>query len=201
MLLEGVRLILEDLRTADRQADLFSQNVLKDEYARHVIGVNLKPPADAPKRKAGAAGARSLISARLKASRARLQAPYDTDLTMTFLWSVADGKARALIGDLVERRYYKRIFEVSPTRLTGARWRKLQEKFLDIGTRKAMQERLQEELYKTARGALQSKSEIVASLQIDGALESFERLAAEKCLFIIDMPLRGWMAWMTRPYM
>ena len=111
MLLEGVRLILEDLRTADRQADLFSQNVLKEEYARHVIGVNLKPPADAPKRKAGAAGARSLISARLKASRARLQAPYDTDLTMTFLWSVADGKARALIGDLVERRYYKRIFE------------------------------------------------------------------------------------------
>jgi hypothetical protein len=196
MLLEAVRLIIEDLREAN-QAELFTDRaVLREEYARYVIGLD---PSTLPDTghisKKGVGGARQVIEGRLKdSSRQQLQAPYDTDLTMKFLWSVSRGKARSLIEDLVARTYYKRIFEISPTQVTRARWLKLRERFLDIGSRKAIQEKLQLELYNAVRSALQSKADVVFSLQVDRALERFEELAARKTLFIMDMPLRGWYA-------
>jgi hypothetical protein len=196
MLLEAVRLILGDLRAANNQAELFSENVMAEAYARHVIGIELHGPGESGKdSRKGAGGARQLIETRLQGSRsAPLQVPFDTDLTMKFLWGVAGGKARALLSDLVERRYYKRIYEASPTRLSPARWERLRKQFQSLETRGAMQDELEKQLYSTIRGVLQSRSDVVVSLQFDRALEEFEALAARKRLFIIDMPLRGWYA-------
>lgn len=197
MLLEAVRLILEELWAADQQADLFSdKGILRDEYARHVIGIEPKARSKAGKAtRRGPGGAREVISQRVKlGAGVQLRAPYDTDLTMKFLWSVADKKAKRLVNDLVERRYYKRIFEVSPSGLTDTRWERLKADFRDIRSRKEIQEKLQQELYNVVRGALQSRSEVVVSLHEDRVIERFEKLAAEKSLFILDMPLRGWYA-------
>jgi len=196
MLLEAVRIIIGDLRAANSQAELFYKDALAEAYARHVIGIELKAAPEAGKdHKKTVGGARQLIEARLQAARsANLQVPYDTDLTMKFLWGVSSGKARSLLEDLVERRYYKRVYETSPSRLSPARWERLRKQFQNLETRGEMQDELESQLYNTIRGVLQSRSDVVMSLQVDGALDEFESLAARKRLFLIDMPLRGWYA-------
>lgn len=193
MLLEGVRLIVEELQAANHQAELFSHHTLRDEYARRVIGVEV-PATRRPVKKGGNPSAQDIIAKRLKEVEAEdLPVPYETDLTMKFLWGVSEGKARELFNDLISRRYYKRIYELSPDRVQLGSWQELHKRFQGSG-RKGIQESVQQELTNALRGELASRSGVMHSLDRDGVMARFEELVNEKALFLVDIPLRGWYA-------
>src|SRR5205085_11099185 len=78
----------------------------------------------------------------------RFRGRYAEDRTLVFLWRISDSKARRLIEDLGNRRYYKRVLEVPLGDLSESDWYDLRSEF-DGDKRIALQRRVADELYAT----------------------------------------------------
>lgn len=115
---------------------------------------------------------------------------YADDLTIQFVLKLCGSKERQLVRDVVERRYYKRIYEISPGPLSAEEWIHLRERFIPE-KRGALQQQINSELMKRVRKAIQNRMEASQTAREDELLKRFEDIQAEKICFLIDIPLRG----------
>lgn len=116
---------------------------------------------------------------------------YSHDETLVFLWKLATGKARTLLEDLINRTYYKRIFEVSLGELTDDQQLWLRDNLKGEGRIK-FRKGLEEALINTMRTAIQDQMQTRESLVADHLLQELESIAIQRTAFVIDLPLRGW---------
>lgn len=117
MLLEAVQRIQMDLES-NTSPDMLNPYPFRAAYIQHVLGAADYLPArasPAAKRKRDSRpSASDKIEARLKKRIPTLPLRYRDDAFMTFLLRLAETKeAAALVHDLVNRNYYKRLLELS----------------------------------------------------------------------------------------
>ncbi|MCC6609175.1 MAG: protein kinase [Burkholderiales bacterium] len=182
---------ISELRGEAAEA-LFDQSALRTAYLREVIGFSVTEP-EAPR------GRRRTLADVLRRRLAEDGPPsgdgkYAQDPTIAFLWRIASGRSRALLTDLIRRRYYKRVYELPLENIPGEQgWIALRDR-LRGQNRHQVQRALEEAMTRVMRTAIQDQSTTRESLRTDEVLERFEGIAGGKYCFLIDLPLRGWMA-------
>jgi HD superfamily phosphohydrolase len=124
---------------------------------------------------------------------------YSKDETLVFFWKLATGKAKTLFEDLINRNYYKRVFEISLSDLTDDQQLWIRDN-LKGEKRITFRERVEEALIKTLRSQIQSQMESRESLVTDDLLQHMESITAQRTAFTIDLPLRGWTAKGDSPF-
>lgn len=201
MLLEAVRLIVEDLRKRSGPPDMLGEYELRTAYVREVIEVRKcdvgerKPRRRSGSRKSGRKPVlRELLVDILRKESEPMPGPYENDDALRFFWRLSDGASRKLLHDLAVRRYYKRLIEISPGELTLPAWQALRDQFKSVEQRGALQAAVQEALMNSLRSEVQSKSIERISLVRERTMEKINSLAADRVLFLLDIPLRGWYA-------
>jgi hypothetical protein len=162
----------------------------RDAYIQQVIGDGKMPdPIASKSKKTSAQNVAEILNERLRRpDRASAIGPYSTDRTLQFLWKISNGKPQKLIDDLMERRYYKRILEVSLADIADPMWLRDQVKF----RRLAFQSKVEEALLNTLVRKVQDESVVRDSLVEDEALALVNQVSKERFAFVIDLPLRGW---------
>ena len=204
MLLDGCTAVLDDLRKKHITSGLFFNNHILDAFLSHVIGFQ---PRVGNSTRVGSTedGAPNDelwadIQERLNYPAEPANASKDSgDQTLVFFWKLATGKSRTIFEDMINRNYYKRVFEVSLNDLSDDNQLWLRDN-LKGEKRTILRGRVEEALTKTLRSQIQSQMESRQSLVTDELLQEMESITAQKRAFAIDLPLRGWTASGDSPF-
>ena len=199
MLTEAIKLIQEELEH-DAEQDLLDSNPIRTAYIRHVIGAadyaigRRAPPAKKPaKRPSRKPTISEKIETRLLGGEPDVPVAFRDDRFMAFLLKLsATDKSRGLLYDLVRRNYYKRILEVSPSRLSVPDWQTFRDRFKN--NRSKIQLDVEAGLLNALRSKVQSEATVRASLELNTTLAQIATTARKKPIFLVDVPLRGWFA-------
>lgn len=116
---------------------------------------------------------------------------YAQDKTICFLWKLAGPKARALLEDLIERRYYKRVIEISLADFGEAGYLSLRDYL--VKNRIEFQTRVEGALIRLLNTSIQGQSSTRASIVEDKLLERLNKVQGDRFVFLPDLPLRGWL--------
>jgi serine/threonine protein kinase len=172
------------------KAQLLLGTPFRDAYMQQVIGDGKMPPAIGGKsKKPSIQNEAEMLNDLLRRTDAPVTiGQYSTDRTLQFLWKISNGKPQRLAEDLMERRYYKRILEVSLADIADPIWLRDQVKF----KRLAFQRKVEEALLNTLVRKVQDESIIRDSLVEDEASTVVNQAAKGRFSFVIDLPLRGW---------
>lgn len=204
MLLDAATTVLNDLKTKHGSSGLFFNNHILDAFLSYVIGFQFREEGSSD----GAAADAVAPSDELWADiQERLNYPAEPanagkdsgDQTLVFFWKLATGKSRMVFEDLINRNYYKRVFEVSLSDLSDDNQLWLRDN-LKGENRLKLRESVEGALTKTLRSQIQSQMESRESLVTDDLLQQMESITAQKIAFAIDLPLRGWTAGGDSPY-
>jgi serine/threonine protein kinase len=206
MLLDTAACVFEDLRRNHVSSTLFFDEVILTAFLVYVVGVKISPPGSqsrsGPPKKESSPQEQlwADIEARMKSPALPPQSSkYAKDDSLVFLWKLATEKARTLLENLIMRSYYKRVLEIPLSDLTEKQMLFLRDS-LRGANRIRFRERLEASLIKTLRTAIQDQMTTRESLRTDKVLEELETLAAERTTFVVDLPLRGWIAGGDPPF-
>jgi len=187
MLLDAATCTLSDLRSKHSGGGpsfLFSDfnEIILEAFLRHVVGFRedivtealAAPDGASAERREGVWGD---VQERLHAPALPTESgKYSKDETLVFFWKLATGKARTLFEDLINRNYYKRVFEISLGDLTDDQQLWIRDN-LKGENRIKFRERVEEALIKTLRSQIQSQMESRESLVTDDLLQHMESIA------------------------
>ena len=206
MLLDAATCTINELKKEHLTEGLFFNSHLLDAFLSHVMGFQSGPElltfgetaTDAQLEPTDELWAD--IQERLKSpTEPRQVDTYSRDETLVFFWKLATGKARTLFEDLIDRNYYKRVFEVSLGDLSDDNQMWLRDN-LKLENRLRFRERVEESLVRTLRSQIQNQMESRESLVTDDLLQQMESITTTKRAFTIDLPMRGWTAKGDSPF-
>jgi HD superfamily phosphohydrolase len=206
MLLTAAAESIAKLR-AKYPAELLLPRPLREAYLKHVIGV-VTPEQEAAEREIEKRRRQKVrpqptlaeaIDDLCVQPTPQFRGRYAADRTLMFLWRISDDKARRLVEDLGNRRYYKRVLEVPLGDLSEAEWYDLRSEF-DGDKRIALQRKVAKEIYNALNRAAQDQITSRESLVRDEVLERIAALQTDRHGFVCDVPLRGWTASGEEPY-
>lgn len=191
----------EDVEQPNKQQPLAIKSTLRDEpricdsFVKFILDERPEPDNSGKKRKTqGVKGPWWYEKLWNDLDEPAPTSKYAKDATVRFLWKLAARrKDRALLNDLLRRRYYKRIFEMPISSISEAGWLSIRDKFRGP-ERVKLQLLIETEFTRFLRTAIQDESAERQSLVADDTLAEFSRIADEKHCFLVDLPARGWTA-------
>lgn len=198
MLFTGVAATLADLR-AKHAAELMNQKPFFEAYLARVLQV--APVGGVTEVAKGKSRSGELTIADRIAELMRAEPPPESralvarDPTLEFLWKLCqqDGRSGAIVTDLIERSYYKRVLEIPLDALTEETRTSLRTS-MGGANRVALLASVEKALLELLYKRIQDETATSQSLAASEPLQRLSETISYRFPFVLDLPTRGWLA-------